>query len=134
VKVYFGSKSNKYYILCPDFNECYVFNMFGTLERKDGSIGSCDSWTEVDFLSFVSIDGGKCEMLFNDEKVVINESIQSCAMKIRKVGGYLGTMFTVSHSDDGGSFTQVCFVARKGTNTKGILEGNFVLKEWKKLV
>jgi len=133
VKVYFGSKGSRYYILCPDFSECYSFNMFGTLESSEASISSCSNWVEVDFISFVNTGGNKTELLFNDSKTVLNKSLLDCTSAIRDKGNYLGTMFTISHKDSEGMFTQVFFVAHKGLFTKRMLEERFSIDVWDSL-
>lgn len=134
MRVYFGSKGNRYFILCPDFKECYAFNMFGTLESRESSISSCDKWVEVDFLSFVGSGVGDCEVLLNDKKAVISKPLLNCVADIRSFGNYLGTAFTISHDDGVGKFTQIIFVAHKGVFTEGMLERKFSINSWNSLV
>lgn len=133
MKVYFGSKGSKYFILCPEFEECYSFNMFGTLVSKEEGISSCDNWSEVDFISFVSSDTRSCELLYNSEKAVINEPLLNCILSIRKYGKYLGTAFTIEHEDSVGKYTQVIFVLNKGVITKSMLGKRFSINNWNSL-
>ena len=119
--------------MCPEFNEIYSFNTFGTLESASANVGSCDNWVEVDFISFVSTDMKVCEVLYNDSKAMVYKSLFDCTSFIRKYGNYLGTMFTISHEDSIGKFNQVFFVAHKGVIRKSILERGLAIKEWKNL-
>lgn len=133
MRVYFGNRNNNYFILSPDYNECYSFNRFGTLENKEASISSCENWVEVDFVSFVSVGGNKTEIMFNGEKAVLGLSLFDCTSKIRHMGNYLGTMFTLKHEDEQGKFTQVFFIAHKGRFTKSIFSREFGISSWNSL-
>ena len=133
MKVYYGSKGSEFYIMCRDFNEIYVFDMFGTLCRVNGTIDSCSNWQEVDYLSFVNIGTRNCELLFNDYKAELGIPLLDALKPFRLMGKYLGTMFNVPHEDNGGRFTQVVIVYPKGTLSYNYIEKQFPKRYWNKI-
>lgn len=133
MKVYFGTKGNKYYVLSTEFSECYIFDNFGSLVSNGGSISSCDNWVEVDFLSFVSTGFG-CEVMFDGEKSEVGNTLEDCTKIIRDIGNYVGTMFFINHKDSRGSFTQVFFIFNKGVFSKKVLESKLKVSGWSSLI
>lgn len=133
MKVYYGSKGSEFYIMCRDFEEVYVFDMFGTLSRVTGTIDSCNNWQEVDCLSFVNIGTNSCELLFNGYKAELGIPILEAIKPFRLNGKFLGTMFNVPHEDKDGRFTQIVIVYPKGTLSYDMINKQYPNRYWNKL-
>lgn len=133
MKVFYGNKGSEFFIMCVDFKEIYVFDMFGNLCRTNGTIDSCNNWIEVDFLSFVTIGVNNCEVLYNGYKAELGISLFEAIKFYRLQGKYLGTMFNVPHEDSDGKFSQVILVFPKGTLTSTMINNQFPNRLWKKL-
>lgn len=134
MKVYYGNKGSEYYIMCRDFNEIYVFDMFGNLCGTNGCVDSCNNWQLVDFLSFVGIGNNNCELLYNGYKAELNMNIFLAIKPFRDYGKFLGTIFNVPHEDDLGRYSQIIFVFPKGTITANIINNQFPKRLWNKLL
>lgn len=133
MKVYYGNKGSEFFIMCNEFNEIYVFDMFGNLCRVNGTIDSCNNWQEVDFLSYVGIGTKNCEVLFNGYKTELGIPIFDALSVFRSKGGYLGTMFNVPHEDEVGRFNQIILVYPKGTLSANMVNNEYSNRLWKKL-
>lgn len=133
MKVYYGNKGSEFFIMCNEFNEIYVFDMFGNLCRVNGTIDSCNNWQEVDFLSYVGIGTKNCEVLFNGYKTELGIPIFDALSVFRGKGGYLGTMFNVPHEDEVGRFNQIILVYPKGTLSAKMVNNEYSNRLWKKL-
>lgn len=133
MKVFFGCKGSSYYIMCKDFNEVYSFDTFGNMLSDKGGVSSCDNWQEVDIVSLVGVGSGSCEILCNDVKAVLTDPIMSNVATLRKMGGYLGTIFNVPHLDDKGKFNQILFVFKKGDMPKEKISKIFPNRVWNRL-
>lgn len=134
MKVYYGNKGSEFFIMCRDFEEVYVFDMFGNLCRTNGCIDSCNNWQLVDFLSFVSLGVNNCELLFNGYKAELKISLFEAIKPFRSYGKFLGTVFNVPHEDSEGRFTQVIFVYPKGTLKAEMINNQFPNRLWNKLL
>lgn len=133
MKVYFGSSGSEYYVMCVDFNEVFVFDMFGTCVGRVGCIDSCRSWVEVDFVSIVGVGVRSCEVLCNGCVTEVSRSLFDVLRVYRSRGGYLGTIFSVSHEDEFGRFSQVVLVFPKGYITKEIINMDYPGNVWKSI-
>lgn len=133
MKVYYGSRGSEFYIMCRDFEEIYVFDMFGTLARVNGTIDSCNNWQEVDCLSFVNVGTKDCELLFNGYKADLGMPILEAIKPFRLHGKYLGTMFNVPHEDRDGRFTQIVIVYPKGVLSYDMVNSQYPNRYWNKL-
>lgn len=133
MKVYYGSRGSEFYIMCRDFEEIYVFDMFGTLTRVNGTIDSCNNWQEVDYLSFVNIGTRDCELLFNGYKAELGMPILEAIKPFRLQGKYLGTIFNVPHEDSDGRFTQILIVYPKGVLSYNYINSQYPNRYWNKL-
>ena len=133
MKVYYGNKGSEFFIMCTDFKEIYVFDMFGNVCRTDGYIDSCNNWQLVDILSFVQIGVNNCEVLYNGYTTELGIPLFEAIKSIRLEGKYLGTMFNIPHEDDIGRFSQIIFVFPRGTMTSEMVNRKYPNRLWKKL-
>lgn len=134
MKVFYGNRGSEFYIMCSDFREIYVFDMFGNLCRTNGTIDSCNNWQQVDFLSFINIGVKSSELLFNGYKSELNIPLFEALKPFRLNGRYLGTMFNIPHEDEEGKFQQIVLVYQKGTITSSMINNQFPKRCWKKLL
>lgn len=134
MKVYYGNKGSEFFIMCMETKEIYVFDMFGTLCRVNGTIDSCNNWQEVDFLSFVSTGVNSCELLYNGYTTSLNTPILEAIKPYRLVGNYMGTIFNVPHEDSEGRFSQLLMVFKKGVITNRIIISQYPNNYWNKLI
>lgn len=130
MKVYYGNRRSSYYIMCTDFKEVYSFDMFGNLEGVVGSIDSCNSWIEVDFISIVGA-GNTCEVMYNGYVTEANMSLHECLNIFRNHGCYIGTIFNIPHKDTEGYFNQVLFVYKKGDMVSTTINSKLPNNYWK---
>ena len=132
MECYFGSSKGDYVILCKDgdYRDVYRFGTFGNLIDTCGSIADCNTWYDVDIVSIVGVGTKRCEVLFNESKVVVDEPLMNVLVKVREFGNYLGNIFTIQHEDDLGKFTQVIFAYHKGSFTKRMILGKYSEGEW----
>lgn len=133
MRIYYGNSGRNYYIMCRDFEEIRVFDMFGNVIGDTGGVSSCSKWIEVDCISILGVSSNNCEILLNDKKATINDTIYNITSKIRARSGYLGIMFNIPHYDEVGKFNQVLFVYRKGELDKEIISKMFSVSVWKPL-
>lgn len=133
MKVYYGNKGSEFYIMCVDFQEIYVFDMFGNLSSVNGLVSSCDNWQEVDFFSYVGVSLKECEVLYNGYKTKLDIPLFNAIKPLRDKGGYLGTLFNVPHEDDIGRYNQILLLYPKGTISNKFVVNLYPNKTWSKL-
>lgn len=135
MRVFYGNKGLEYYIMCTDFKEIRVFDMFGNLSDVTGTIDSCNNWLEVDFLSFISTGVNSCELLFNGYKVELYNSLFKELKPYKIHGKYLGTMFSILHEDGTeGRFLQVILVYKKGVISSKKVNEQYPNRYWRRLI
>lgn len=132
---YFGSSGGSYLVMCNDngVRDIYRFDKFGSLLSVEGLVSDCGEWFEVDVVSIIGVGSSRCEILYNDSKIIVDEPFHNVLVHLRSFGKHLGTFFNIKHSDNLGSFTQVLFVYMKNSFTKTDILGKYAGGNWIKL-
>ena len=131
MKVYYGIKGNSHFIMCQNSMEIYEFDSFGNLVSTLGTVSSCESWLEVDYLSFVGVGTSDCELLYKNLKARLRTPISTAIRPVRQYCNFLGTMFSIPHEDELGKFNQILFVFKKGEITDKMVFTQYPNVSWK---
>lgn len=117
---------SNYYLYNKLSNECAVFDSFGKLVniRNGVPVSLIRNSVNVDIVSILNTNSGgrECEICLNGKKKVFNVTATNAMIAVRKLGNYIGTIFTSNTEIDGETIVQVFFSFRENTVSWSILD------------
>lgn len=121
---YFFMQGNNYYLGSERFNEYAIFDDFGKLKQVYSGVAVAVNKLNVDIVSIINTNSGlrECEVSVGGKKKIFYTTGSNVLISLRKLGNYVGTIFSYNHNEGDEVVVQVFLAFRENVISTAIID------------